>query len=112
MIPADIANRYACPVSGIQYPELQPLLRRHNGRLVSCGYYPLLEQTDEGQWVLVAGYVRELLVFEPEDVLVVHGWGVDIWRLCQEDGIYYLQDSIAFASSVLTMMDSLEEPLL
>ena len=111
MIPAEITTRYASPVSCIQYAELQPLLRRHNGRLVSCGYYPLLEQTDEGQWVLVAGYERELLVFEPEDVLVVYGWTVDIWRIC-DDGIYYLQDSIAFASSVLAMQDSLEEPLL
>ena len=112
MIPYSITTRYAFPVTGIQYAELQPLLRKNNGRLVSCGYYPLLEQTDEGQWVLVAGYELELLVFEPEDVLVVHGWGVDIWRLCQEDGIYYLQDTLYFNSSVLAMMDAIEEPLL
>ncbi len=110
MIPAEITTRYASPVSCIQYPELQPLLRRHNGRLVSCGYYPLLE-CNEGCWSLVAGYERELLVFEPEDVLVVYGWTVDIWRIC-DDGAYALQDSIAFASSVLAMLDSLEEPLL
>jgi hypothetical protein len=111
MIPSCISTRYACPVSGIQYVELQPLLRKHNGRLVSLGYYPLLE-CNEGCWSLVAGYERELLVFEPEDVLVVHGWAIDIWRLCQEDQIYYLQDSLAFNSSVLAMMDALEEPLL
>ena len=111
MIPSCIQSRYAGPVSGIQYVELQPLLRRHNGRLVSCGYYPLMERTDESQWVLVAGYERELLVFDPQDVLVVHGWAVDIWRIC-DDGIYYLQDTLYFPSSVLAMMDALEEPLL
>ena len=110
MIPSYIQSRYACPVSGIQYVELQPLLRRHNGRLVSCGYYPLLE-CNEGCWSLVSGYERELLVFEPEDVLVVHGWAVDIWRIC-DDGIYYLQDTLYFPSAVLAMMDALEEPLL
>lgn len=110
MIPSCISTLYAGPVSGIQYPELQPLLRRHNGRLVSLGYYPLLE-LNEGKWSLVAGYERELLVFEPTDVLVVYGWSVDIWRLA-EDQIYYLQDSLAFASSVLAMLDAIEEPLL
>jgi hypothetical protein len=111
MIPSCISTRYAGPVSGIQYAELQPLLRRHNGKLVSCGYYPLLERTDDGQWVLIAGYERELLVFDPQDVLVVYGWAVDIWRLA-EDGSYYLQDSLAFNSSVLAMQDAIEEPLL
>ena len=111
MIPADITNKYAGPVSGIQYAELQPLLRKHNGRLISCGYYPLLERTDDGQWVLIAGYERELLVFDPQDVLVVYGWAVDIWRLA-EDGAYALQDTLYFPSSVLAMMDALEEPLL
>ena len=111
MIPSCIQSRYAGPVSGIQYAELQPLLRRHNGRLVSCGYYPLLE-CNEGCWSLVSGYERVLLVFEPEDVLVVHGWAVDIWRLCQEDGAYALQDTLYFPSAVLAMMDALEEPLL
>lgn len=110
MIPSCIANRYAGPVSGIQYAELQPLLRRHNGKLVSCGYYPLLE-CNEGCWSLVAGYERVLLVFEPEDVLVVHGWAINIWRIC-DDGIYYLQDTLYFPSSVLAMMDAIEEPLL
>jgi len=110
MIPADIANRYASPVTGIQYAELQPLLRKNNGRLVSLGYYPLLE-LHEGKWSLVAGYERELLVFEPQDVLVVYGWAVDIWRIC-DDGIYYLQDTLYFNSSVLAMMDAIEEPLL
>lgn len=110
MIPSSISTRYAGPVSGILYPELQPLLRRHNGRLVSCGYYPLLE-CNEGCWSLVAGYELELLVFEPTDVLVVYGWSVDIWCLA-EDQIYYLQDSLAFNSSVLAMQDAIEEPLL
>lgn len=112
MIPSCISTRYAVPVSGIQYAELQPLLRKHNGRLVSLGYYPLLERTDDGQWVLIAGYERELLVFDPQDVLVVYGHTIDIWRLCQEDQIYYLQDSLAFNSSVLAMQDAIEEPLL
>lgn len=110
MIPSCISTRYAVPVSGIQYAELQPLLRRHNGRLVSCGYYPLLE-CNEGCWSLVSGYERELLVFDPQDVLVVHGWAVDIWRIC-DDGAYALQDTLYFPSSVLAMMDALEEPLL
>lgn len=111
MIPSSISTRYAVPVSGIQYAELQPLLRRHNGRLVSLGYYPLLERTDDGQWVLIAGYERELLVFEPTDVLVVYGKCVDIWRV-DEDKIYYLLDAICFNTPVLAMMDALEEPLL
>lgn len=111
MIPSCISTLYAGPVSGILYPELQPLLRRHNGRLVSLGYYPLLERTDDGQWVLVAGYERELLVFEPTDVLVVYGKCIDIWRV-DEDKIYYLLDAICFDTSVLAMMDALEEPLL
>ena len=110
MIPSCIQSRYSAPVSGINLRELQPLLRRHNGRLVSCGYYPLLE-CNEGFWSLVAGYERVLLVFEPEDVLVVYGHTIDIWRIC-DDGIYYLQDSLAFNSSVLAMQDALEEPLL
>jgi hypothetical protein len=111
MIPAEITTRYASPVSCINLRELQPLLRKHNGRLVSRGYYPLLEH-NEGKWSLVSGYERELLVFEPQDVLVVYGRCIDIWRLCQEDGIYYHQDALCFNSSVLTMIDSLEEPLL
>ena len=110
MIPSCISTRYACPVSGIQYVELQPLLRKHNGRLVSLGYYPLLE-CNEGCWSLVAGYERELLVFKPTDVLVVYGKCIDIWRIC-DDGIYYLQDTLYFNSSVLSLLDSLEEPLL
>ena len=110
MIPSCISTRYAGPVSGINLRELQPLLCGRNGRLVSCGYYPLLE-CNESFWSLVAGYERELLVFEPEDVLVVHGWAIDIWRIC-DDGIYYLQDTLYFPSSVLAMMDALEEPLL
>ena len=111
MIHANIQSEYSAPVSGIQYAELQPLLRRHNGRLVSLGYYPLLERTDDGQWVLIAGYERELLVFDPQDVLVVYGKCVDIWRV-DEDEIYYLLDAICFNTSVLAMMDALEEPLL
>lgn len=110
MIHADIQSEYSAPVSGIQYPELQPLLRRHNGRLVALGYYPLLE-CNEGCWSLVAGYERELLVFEPTDVLVVYGKFVDIWRV-DEDKIYYLLDAICFNTPVLAMMDALEEPLL
>jgi len=110
MIPYSITTSYACPVSCINLRELQPLLRKNNGRMVSCGYYPLLE-LNEGKWSLVAGYERELLVFKPTDVLVVYGWGVDIWRIW-DDGIYYLQDTLYFNSSVLSLLDSLEEPLL
>ena len=110
MIPADIQSKYASPVSGIQYAELQPLLHKNNGRLVSCGYHPLLE-LHEGKWSLVAGFGRGLLVFKPTDVLVVYGKCVDIWHL-YEDESYFLKDSIGFNSSVLAMLDSLEEPLL
>lgn len=109
MIPADIQSEYSAPVSGIRYPELQPLLRKHNGRLVSLGYYPQLE-LNEGKWVLGI-HDCVFFVFKPEDVLVVYGKFIDIWRV-GEDSVYALLDALNFNSPVLSLLDSLEEPLL
>lgn len=112
--PPAITGHYSGPVSGIQIPELGPLLAAgQGGYIMSSGRYPVLEE-HKGIWSLMQFCGPELLSFCPHDVLVVYGRSVDIWRAddSEESRSYYLLDSIQFVKPVLTLLDNLEEPLL
>ena len=114
MIPESITGHYAGPVSGILLPELEPLLLSpRGGYLMSSGFYPRLEQHN-GLWSLVRFLDTFVLTFCPHDELVVYGKSVDIWRAddSEESRSYYLLDSLHFPEPVLSVIDSLEEPLL
>ena len=109
-----ITGHYMGPVSGILLPELQDLLTEdRTGFLMSTGDYVFVGEHN-GLWSLVSRSGLDQLSFCPQDVLVIYGKSIDIWRAddSEESRSYYLLDYIHFEQPVRCLLDELEEPLL